>query len=314
MMLGPLITQYIHYRQSLGEKFKTNEHYLKAFCRALKSDTDIESISLEQINSFLYVDAQTVTSSFFAKHSALFGFYQYTLARGYVVASPMPSTLPKRPQSFVPYIYSTKELKLLFDTALTYQKNKSCIHACTVQTTLILIYALGLRIHEALSLTLQNIDMENHVITIEQSKFYKSRLVPFSIQIKDAIAKYLEWRIDQKQPQSPESPLFIGKNAQGFNMNTMHYIFQRIRAKAKIKRDDISTYQPRIHDLRHSFAVHRLTSWYREKKDVQQLLPILSTYLGHRHLADTTVYLTMTDDLLNEANIRFEEYAIGEKQ
>ncbi|MCF8494495.1 MAG: hypothetical protein K9G65_03785 [Rickettsiaceae bacterium] len=94
----------------------------------------------------------------------------------------------------------------------------------------------------------------------------------------------------------------------------MQYIFQRIRAKAKIKRDDTSRYQPRIHDLRHSFAVHRLTSWYREKKDVQQLLPILSTYLGHRRLADTTVYLTMTDDMLQEDNIRFEAYTIGEKQ
>ena len=286
----------------------------KVFCKAFRSDTDIQSISLARINSFLYGDAQTVTSSWFAKHSALFGFYQYALARNYVTKVPLPSILPKRPPSFVPYIYSQSELKLLFDTSLTYQKNKSCIHACTVQTALILTYALGLRIHETLSVTLQDIDMENAVITIEQSKFYKSRLVPFSIQIKDAIAKYLEWRIDQRQPQLPESPLFIGKNAQEFNINTMQYIFQRIRAKAKVKRDDTSRYQPRIHDLRHSFAVHRLTSWYREKKDVQQLLPILSTYLGHKNLADTTVYLTMTDDLLQEANIRFEEYTIGEKQ
>ena len=314
MMLNQLVTQYIHYRQSLGEKFKTNAYYLKAFCRIVESNTDIQSISLAQINSFLYGDAQTVTSSWFAKHSALFGFYQYALTRNYVTKVPLPSILPKRPQGFVPYIYSQSELKLLFDTALTYQKNKSCILPYTVQTALILTYALGLRIHETLSLTLQDIDMENAVITIEQSKFYKSRLVPFSIQIKDTIAKYLEWRIDQRQPQSPESPLFIGKNAQAFNINTMQYIFQRIRAKAKVKRDDTSRYQPRIHDLRHSFAVHRLTSWYREKKDVQQLLPILSTYLGHRRLADTTVYLTMTDDLLQEANIRFEKYTIGEKQ
>jgi site-specific recombinase XerD len=314
MMLSQLITQYIHYRQSLGEKFRTNEYYLKAFCKLVESNTDIQSISLDIINNFLYGNTQTVTSSWFAKHAALSGFYQYALTRNYVTKVPLPSILPKRPQAFIPYIYSQNELKLLFDTALTYQKNKSCILPYTVQTALILTYVLGLRIHETLSLTLQNIDMENAVITIEQSKFYKSRLVPFNIQVKDAIAKYLAWRIDQRQPQSLESPLFIGKNAQEFNINTMQYIFQRIRAKANIKRDDTSRYQPRIHDLRHSFAVHRLTSWYREKKDVQQLLPILSTYIGHKCLADTTVYLTMTDDLLHEANIRFEEYTIGEKQ
>lgn len=314
MMLSQLVTQYIHYRQSLGEKFKTNEHYLKAFCRTVGSNTDIQSISLDIINSFLYGDVQTVTSSWFSKHTALCGFYQYALTRNYVTKVPLPSILPKRPQAFVPYIYSQNELKLLFETALTYQKNKSCILPYTVQTALILTYTLGLRIHETLSLTLQNIDMENAVITIEQSKFYKSRLVPFSIQIKDVIAKYLKWKINQRQPQSPENPLFIGRNAQKFNINTMQYIFQRIRAKAKVKRENTSRYQPRIHDLRHSFAVHRLTSWYREKKNAQQLLPILSTYLGHRRLADTTVYLTMTDDLLQEANTRFEKYTTGEKQ
>ncbi len=314
MIVSQLVTQYIQYRQSLGEKFKTNEYYLKAFCKITKPDTDIQAISSDIVNSFLYGDTQIVTSSWFVKHAALFGFYQYALSRNYVTHMPLPSILPKRPQKFVPYIYSQDELKLLFDTALTYQKNKSFTMPYTVQTALILTYSLGLRIHETLSLTLQDIDMENAVITIEKSKFYKSRLVPFSMQIKDIIGKYLEWRIDHKQSQALDSHLFIGRNAQKININTMQYIFQRIRANAEVKRYDASKYQPRIHDLRHSFAVHRLTSWYREKKDVQQLLPILSTYLGHRHLADTSVYLTMTDDLLQEANILFEKYTTGEKQ
>ena len=93
----------------------------------------------------------------------------------------------------------------------------------------------------------------------------------------------------------------------------MRGIFQRIREKAKIKRNDNARYQPRIHDLRHTFAVNRLTAWYQENKNVQQLLPILSVYLGHTHLAHTTVYLTMTNDLLREAGKRFEKYAIGDE-
>lgn len=152
MMLNQLVTQYIHYRKCLGEKFKTNEHYLKAFCKVVGSEADIQSISLDIINNFLYGDAHTVTSSWLVKHAALFGFYQYALTRDYVTKVPLPSILPKRPQGFVPYIYSQSELKLLFDTALTYQKNKSCILPYTVQTALILTYALGLRIHETLSL------------------------------------------------------------------------------------------------------------------------------------------------------------------
>lgn len=183
-----------------------------------------------------------------------------------------------------------------------------------VHTVLILTYALGLRLHETLSITLGDIDMNNSIITIQQSKFYKSRLVPFNIETKTIIKKYLKWRQKKNQSQSSECHLFVGKNSQPFNAGTMRNIFERIRQKSGIKRDDDATYQPRIHDLRHTFAVNRLTSWYQENKNVQQLLPVLSTYLGHKHLSHTSVYLTMTDDLLQVANMRFEKFAREEDQ
>ena len=80
-----------------------------------------------------------------------------------------------------------------------------------------------------------------------------------------------------------------------------------------MRRSDGARYQPRLHDLRHSFAVHRLTSWYRQGADVQTLLPYLSTYLGHVNLAATQVYLTMTPELLQEAARRFQQYAFEER-
>ena len=90
----------------------------------------------------------------------------------------------------------------------------------------------------------------------------------------------------------------------------MEDAFQLIREKAGVRRTDGACYQPRLHDLRHTFAVHRLTSWYQEGKDVQRLLPQLSTYLGHRYLAATSVYLTMTPELLTLTAQRFEHYAL----
>ncbi len=308
MKLEQLINQYICYRKSLGEKFKTNETYLRAFCKTIGASKSIKSISKINVNSFLYSTPGTITSGWFIKHNALLGFYKYTQARKYVTQIPLPLTLPKRPPAFIPYIYSNSELKLLFDAALTYQINKSHIAPYMVRTTLILTYALGLRIHETLSITLNDIDMDNAVITIQQSKFYKSRLVPFNDQIKEVIKIYLQWRVQQKHPQANDAWLFIGKNNQRFNQWTLEGAFKRIREKAGIKRTDGATYQPRLHDLRHSFAVNRLVSWYQENKNVQQLLPVLSVYLGHKYLAHTSVYLTMTDDLLYEAKVRFEKY------
>ncbi len=128
MKLQLLIDKYISYRKALGEKFKTNESYLKAFCKAMGSSVSVKNIGEEKINGFLYSNITTITSGWFIKHSALLGFYQYAFTRSYVTVIPLPRILPKRPPSFVPYIYSITELKCLFDTALNYQKTEAMLH------------------------------------------------------------------------------------------------------------------------------------------------------------------------------------------
>ena len=311
MKLCVLINQYVSYRKALGEKFKTNEACLNAFCKAIGAETPVTSITEEMTYRYLYGGSDAVTTGWFVKHTALLGLYQYATSRNYTIAIPLPKMLPKRPQGLVPYIYSQRELRLLFDGALTYQKNKSRIEPYMVRIALILTYTLGLRVHETLSITLNDLDMENLVVTIQQSKFYKSRLVPFNQQIKDILNTFLQWRKSQKQHQYPESCLFMNGHNKPFNADSLRGIFQRIRDNAGIKREDGAYFQPRLHDLRHTFAVNRLVTWYQENRNVGQLLPILSVYLGHKYLAHTSVYLSMTDDLLREANRRFEKYAKG---
>jgi site-specific recombinase XerD len=87
--------------------------------------------------------------------------------------------------------------------------------------------------------------------------------------------------------------------------------FRRLREHIGMRRTDGARYQPRLHDLRHTFAVHRLTEWYRQGADVQRLVHDLSVYLGHVRLAHTQVYLTMTPELLHQASTSFERYARG---
>jgi len=313
MKIHQLIDQYVRYRRSLGEKFKTNETCLKAFCSAVGQETHIRTITERMTHRFLYGQSTTVTTGWFVKHTALLGLYQYAVARNYITAIPLPKTLPKRPPGLIPYIYSQQELKLLFDGALTYQKNKSHIQPFVIRIFLILTYTLGLRVHETLSITLGDMDMDNQVITIQQSKFYKSRLVPFNQQVKKLLKRYLQWRKDRQQPQHAEACLFMNQHGKPLNGYSVRDIFQRIRVNTGIKRTDGAYFQPRLHDLRHTFAVNRLLSWYRENGDVQQLLPILSVYMGHKYLAHTSVYLSMTDDLLREANNRFEKYVKTKK-
>jgi site-specific recombinase XerD len=308
MKLKSLILNYIAYRRSLGEKFHTNGVYLKAFYKSVGDSINIEDISAEMVAEFLYGNSP-VTSAWFIKHTALLGFYEYAISRGFIDRSPLPINLPKRPPAFVPYIYTRTELRQLFKTALIYQKNRSHVEPYMIDKLLIILYATGLRLNEALSLTLGNVDTAQSFIVVEQTKFYKSRLVPFGKQLAKEISDYLKWRKKQRYPQEKASPFFYGRDNKPLNISTVENAFLRIRQKAQIKRTDGARYQPRLHDLRHSFAVHRLMSWYQENADVQQLLPILSVYMGHTYLAATSIYLTMTNDLLQEAGKRFEKYA-----
>src|SRR5207253_7381664 len=105
------------------------------------------------------------------------------------------------------------------------------------------------------------------------------------------------------------SYFFVGQDGKAIPQNTLQRAFQRLREHAGVKRSDSRRFQPRLHDLRHTFAVHRLTEWYRQGTDVQRLVYHLSVYLGHAHLTDTQVYLTMTPELLQLAGKRFERYA-----
>jgi len=106
-------------------------------------------------------------------------------------------------------------------------------------------------------------------------------------------------------------PLFQSRQHKPLNHSSVDFTFRRLCRLAGVLRSDASSRQPRLHDLRHTFAVHRMTEWYKTGEDVQILLPALSTYLGHVDIRSTQCYLTMTPELLTEANRRFQDYVYG---
>ena len=178
----------------------------------------------------------------------------------------------------------------------------------TFRTLLLFLYATGMRLGEALRLRLADVDLTLASITIRDTKFYKSRIVPLGSDIERRVRQYLHQPGRRNQSHRP---LFQTKNGNPISALAAGTSFSRLRQIAGIGRRDDSYFQPRLHDLRHTFAVHRLTEWYRQNADVQRLLPALSTYLGHVSLSSTQRYLTMTPELLEQANRRFEQYACG---
>ncbi len=158
---------------------------------------------------------------------------------------------------------------------------------------------------------MEDLNLHEKYVVIRESKFNKTRMVPFNDQVALLLATFLDWREEQGWASENESYLFLDWDKKRLSVDVVRNAFQRIRDLAGVKRSDGARYQPRLHDLRHTFAVHRLTEWYRSGKNVNKLLSSLSTYLGHDHISNTSVYLSMTDDLLNEANNLFNKYRNG---
>lgn len=151
-----------------------------------------------------------------------------------------------------------------------------------------------------------DIDFDQSIITIRDTKFLKTRLVPFGEQLAKELKIY-----SCAKSANADGAFFVTRKGMRVDRQIIQRYFRLACVHAGVQREDSKRFQPRLHDLRHSFAVHRLTSWYESGEDVQRLLPHLATYLGHVSIRNTQTYLTMTPALLDEANRRFEQYMEG---
>ena len=158
------------------------------------------------------------------------------------------------------------------------------------------------------SLTCADVDLKEATLTIRLTKFYKTRRIALNGQLLRVLAGYDENRRRAGQRRDGSDPFFTCKNGDPVQRCVLEDAFLRLRNHVGITRQN-ARYQPRLHDLRHTFAGHRLTAWYQTGADVQRLLPGLCTHLGHISLSGTQRYLTMTPELLAEAALRFANYA-----
>jgi integrase/recombinase XerD len=178
----------------------------------------------------------------------------------------------------------------------------------TLRTLLLLLYGAGLRLSEALNLQDSHVDVQERVLQVQQSKFFKSRLVPIGPKLAEVLSDYAQ----DRPPIRGSHRCFLRTNTGcRLSCSTVEKVFRVVCQAAEVKRTDGSRYQPRLHDLRHSRATHCLLAWYREGADVQALLPQLSAYLGHAQIAHTQRYLTIIPHLREQASERFARYAWG---
>lgn len=313
MKLMEAIDSYISLKKSLGAVFSSDTRILKSFGRTL-GNVPVQAITTEESCAFCRGTGPR-TLWWERKHGTLQGFFAFLVSRGHLDKSPLPKAGPKITRSFEPYIYSREELQRILNATTILDNKRSLLRPITVRILLLVLYAAGLRPGEGLRLRCCDVEVDNRLLSIWDTKFFKSRLVPIGADLGKVLESYWTARQQMPMPAGSRSAFFAYSTGKAICLKRLQSVFARLRTHAGVKRPPESRWQPRLHDFRHAFAVHRIIAWYREGADVQACLPLLATYMGHINISGTQVYLTMTPELLAEASKRFACYAaIGKEE
>jgi integrase/recombinase XerD len=302
-----VVEAYLAARRALGVLLDRQGRFLRQFVRET-GNTPLSDVTPTAVASFLRGRGMP-TATWRAKRASLAGLYRYAISRGFAAASPLPEHPPKLSPPQTPYVYSSAELQRLLDATAVLNHPASRLQSMTYRMLLLLLYGSGLRVGEAIALRLSDIDLAQCLITVCNTKFYKTRLVPVGPRLSQQMAAYLDRRRLLAIPEGEMSAFLCSRTGHSLHYTQVIKTFQRIRSAAGIVTPTGECRPPRLHDLRHSAAVHRVLAWYKAGKDVQRLLPSLATYLGHADIRSTKQYLQMTPELLQEASRRFARYA-----
>jgi integrase/recombinase XerD len=275
MTLHDAIAKYVDLKQSMGMRFRSERYILKALHRRV-GDVHLTEVSTEAVATFL-AGRGPVTATWLNKHRALRRFYEHWISRGQIIRSPVPTAVPRVAQYFVPHVYSNDELRRLLAAVDENQARRGCqISAPTFRVLLLLLYGAGLRIGEALNLTSEDADLRSGLLLIRESKFYKSRQLPLGPTLVHHLVEYVD-RARGQPARVQAMPFFATTRGTSISTAMARLNFAVLRQGAGVHGRPGALSAPRLHDLRHSFAVNRLLAWYREGADVQRLLPQLST-------------------------------------
>jgi integrase len=208
-----------------------------------------------------------------------------------------------------PHIYSDGEITAFLQAASQLAPTDG-LHPPTYVTLFSLLVSTGLRISEALNLSRQDAELGTGVLTISETKFRKSRLVPLHPSTLEALRCYSKLR-DSYHPGTRPKTFFLSEKGTPLNYRGVLYIFIKLSRKLGWRDRDK---KPRIHDFRHTFAVRRLLKWYEEGANLDQKILALSTYLGHVQVTDTYWYLSAVPELLAIVSEKFENFVAKEKR
>jgi site-specific recombinase XerD len=269
------------------------------------------------IDRFLASRPRSRPRSFNHLLGVLHRFFDWLMMQDLVDANPVLASTRRNTGQRIPYLFNLDQARKLLEIARQLPDRPRGWHRGLIyETVYALLYGLGLRVGEVARLKVGDVDLRRALLVIRQTKFAKDRLVPFGPHMAGRLERYLTEHFGTTPP-AEEEPLFSFTKGQAVNPDTISLAFHGLLPRLALEsRPGVAA--PRLHDLRHSFAVGTLLRWYREGIDPSHRLLHLATFLGHVDPSSTAVYLTITAELLDEASVRFHDFvcpapAVGEQ-
>jgi site-specific recombinase XerD len=309
--LAESIQRFVTHKRALNRRFDTEERALHLLDRHLVElgVVDLAGVTPGLLEAFLAGRPRSRPRSYNHLLGVLRRLFDWMVEQGLLDVSPVRARPRRETAQRIPYIFDLPHARQLVEVAATLpDNNRATLRGPTYATIFALLYGLGLRVGEVARLTRADVDLHRHLLVIRQTKFAKSRLVPFGPRMAarlDAFIKLREQVIGQLLPDTPVFSFSADRHIHpGTISQTFHGLVPRLHLEVSP-----GVAPPRLHDLRHSFAVGTLLHWYRSGADPAARLIHLSTFLGHVDPASTAVYLTVTAELLQAADERFGRFA-----
>jgi len=301
--LRDALTDYLNMRRALGYELYRSGKALENFVHFAEKE-GVTVITTDLALRWAKAPAHSKPTTWASRLALVRRFARYCTAIDPRTEIPPDGLLPHRYRRRRPYVYKDEEIRRLL-LAARRVPSKQGLRSLTYETLFGLLASTGLRIGEALGLDDSDIDLDSGVLTIRNTKFGKTRYVPVHRSTGRALSHYARQR-DCRAPKRESPAYFVTESGTRLSANAVRRMFLRLLRKAGIHTSQ-GCPRPRIHDLRHRFAVYTLLRWYRTREDVEAKLPHLATYLGHVHVADTYWYLSAVPELLQLVIRRVEE-------
>jgi integrase len=304
--LRQALQEYLQLRRSLGFKLRDAGLQLPRFV-AFMEQRHCEHITARLALEWAQQSAAVQPAEWARRLGFVRGFARHRSATDATTEIPAAGLLPHRSTRARPYLYSEREIEQLLEAALRLPTAwpRTPLRPHLYHCLFGLLSVTGLRIAEALSLRLQDVDLARQLLTIHGAKLGRERLVPLHASTRDVLAGYLEQR-ERVLGDRASMYLFVSNRGNRLDGGDVHRTFYALSRQIGLRGPN-DRFGPRLHDLRHRFAVNALLRWYASGEDAARRLPVLSTYLGHVHVADTYWYLSAWPELMSQAMTRLEQ-------